>query len=636
MKKQLLTLGFLCAGAGLLAQGNLKKMISGAQGISNFHTSFSTTIPLPVSLSNTASILGLPAPIQLTLKETIHENNNLIHYRMVQSYDGIPVENAMYILHARNNQLTAASGFIITDFVADMHARKKASVSSNDAIQIAIRHTKAEKYMWQIESADTDHMTSKDASASYYPKAQKVWYNTGDQLNPGGLRLAYKVDVYSAKPYARAFHFIDAQTGVVLGSEDILNTSDAVGTAATLYCGNRTIHSDKMTNGKYRLRDYTRGNGVVTLTGGLFSSGNDYISSSNNWNLSMPARNALDVHWGIEMTYDYYKLKFNRNSYDNNGAQLKSFVNYWLFDLIPNASWDGNSMQYGQKLGSSQGVTAIDVTGHELTHGVTQNSSNLRYSGESGGMNEAMSDIFGKCVQFFARPDDINWQVGNEMNWVIRDMANPNAFQQPDTYNGTYWKANAGVHTLSGVGNFFFYLLVNGGTGKNDLNNNYSVGSIGTDKAAAIVYRTNTVYLTPTSNYANWRTACINAATDLYGAASNEVSQVKNAWHAVGVGTAAALVNTSLISMNSYLLQPNPVPGNQSVISFTLNTPGNVTLQVTDRNGNVMQQFLAGQYNAGTHNYTIGRLDALRTGSYYIVLSSNGLPQGKVEMLVVH
>lgn len=636
MKKQLLTLGFLCVGAGLLAQGNLKKMISGAQGISNFHTNFSTAAQLPVSLSNTAGMFGLAGPVQLALIETIRDNNNLVHYRMLQSYDGIPVENAMYILHAQSNQLKAATGFIITDFAADMQAREQAKVSSADAIQIAIRHTNAETYMWQIESADATQKNMTGSANAYYPKAEKVWYNSGEQLNPGKLRLAYKVDVYSAKPYARAYYFVDAQTGSVLGSEDILNTSDAVGTATTVYCGNRTIHSDKMSNGKYRLRDYTRGDGVITLTGGLFSSGNDYNSSSNNWSLSMPARNALDVHWGVEMTYDYYKQKFNRNSYDNQGSQLKSFVNYWLFALIPNASWDGNSMQYGQKFGSSQGVTAIDVTGHELTHGVTQNSSNLIYSGESGGMNEAMSDIFGKCVQFFARPDDINWQVGNEMNWVIRDMANPNAFQQPDTYNGTYWKANAGVHTLSGVGNFFFYLLVNGGTGKNDLNNNYSVSGIGNDKAAAIVYRTNTVYLTPSSKYADWRTACINAATDLYGANSNEVRQVKNAWHAVGVGSPAALVTAPAISMSQYLLQPNPVPGNQSVINFTLNAPGKVTLQVTDRNGNLQQQHIAGYYDAGTYNYTIGGLDALRTGSYYIVLSNNGLPQGRVEMMVVH
>lgn len=635
MKKQLLSLSFLCVSAGLMAQADLKKMISTTQGISVYHTNF--TASKPVIIDNAAAMFGLTASTKLTLKETMRDQNNAVHYRMQQTYDGIPVENAMYILHTQGGKLNAATGFIITDFTADMQARKQVKVTSADAVQIAIRNTHAETYMWQLKHDESELKSNpKDGVTNYYPKAEKVWYNSGDQLNPSALRLAYKVDIYSAKPFARAYYFIDAQTGVVLGKEDILNTSDAVGTATTVYVGNRTIHSDKISNGKYRLRDYSRGSGVITLTGGLFSSGKDYMSNSNNWSLTMPARNALDAHWGVEQTYDYYKQKFNRNSYDNQGSELKSYVNYWLFTLLPNASWDGNSMQYGQKLGSSQGVTAIDVTGHELTHGVTQSSSNLNYSGETGGMNEAMSDIFGKSVQFFARPDDINWQVGNEMNWIIRDMSNPNAFQQPDTYNGTYWKSNADVHVLSGVGNYFFYLLVNGGTGKNDLNNNYTVSAIGIDKAAAILYRTNTVYLTPTSKYADWRTACINAATDLYGAASNEVKQVKNAWYAVGIGSAAAMISAPTFSMNQYMMQPNPVPGNQSVIRFTVNTPGSISLQITDRNGKVLIQQAVGHYETGTFTYTITALDKLHTGSYYVVLSNNNQPQGRADMMVVH
>ncbi|MEO7210401.1 MAG: M4 family metallopeptidase, partial [Chitinophagaceae bacterium] len=180
--------------------------------------------------------------------------------------------------------------------------------------------------------------------------------------------------------------------------------------------------------------------------------------------------------------------------------------------------------------------------GHELTHGVTQYTCNLNYSYESGAMNESMSDIMGKSVQFWAKPSDVNWLLSNDMNWIIRDMSNPNAQGQPDTYKGTKWYTgssdNGGVHTNSGVGNFMFYLLVTGGSGTNDKGNSYSVSGIGLSEADQILYRSQTVYLTSTSQYADWRTACINAATDLYGAASNEVTQVENAWYAVGIGTA--------------------------------------------------------------------------------------------------
>ena len=198
----------------------------------------------------------------------------------------------------------------------------------------------------------------------------------------------------------------------------------------------------------------------------------------------------------------------------------------------------------GVRSTNGAGITAIDVTAHELTHGLTQYTSNLTYSNESGAMNESMSDIFGKAVQFWSKPNDINWLLSNDMSWGIRDMSNPKLYSQPNCYLGTYWYTgtadNGGVHTNSGVGNYFYYLLVNGGSGTNDKGSVYSVTGLGLTVANAILYRSETVYLTPSSNYAAWRTACINAATDLYGAGSAEVNQVMNAWYAVGVGAQGA------------------------------------------------------------------------------------------------
>lgn len=637
MMKKFILIGFMGVSLTGLAQQSMKKLITNANGITNYQTLFSTGQQLSIAATNPSGQLGLDASSSLSLKETQADAMGMIHYRYQQQYAGIPVESAMYIVHTQNNKMLSANGFIVTDFAADMKQRNKASVSADDAVKAAISYTHAELYMWQVEQVEADAKTTSAGKSGYYPTATKVWYNAGDQLNPSALRLAYKVDVYSAKPFARAYYFVDAQTGQILGKKDRLNTSDAVGTANTLYCGTRQIHSNKVATNSYKLEDYSRGNGVVTVSGALSSYGRGYKSSSANWNLAMPARNAMDAHWGVEQTYDYYKTKFNRNSYDNQGSQLKSYVNYWLWSILTNASWDGNSMQYGQRFPSPNGVTAIDVTGHELTHGVTQTSSNLNYSGETGGMNEAMSDIFGKAVQFFARPDDINWQVGNEMDWVIRDMSNPNAFQQPDTYGGTYWKANADVHVLSGVGNYCYYLMVNGGTGTNDLGNNYTVAALGIDKASAIMYRTNTVYLTPTSKYADWRTACISAATDLYGAASNEVKQVKNAWYAVGVGTAANFTdgNTDIYVTNLTAI-PNPVLNGQTTVTYSLATAGNVVLKLADANGNVLQVMQAGENAAGINRRTITLPANTQKGYYYILIEKDGIAAGRLKLLVVN
>jgi Zn-dependent metalloprotease len=156
-------------------------------------------------------------------------------------------------------------------------------------------------------------------------------------------------------------------------------------------------------------------------------------------------------------------------------------------------------------------------------------------------MNEGFSDIFGTAIEFYARPSNADWLIGGDF-YTIRSMSNPNAYSQPDTYKGTYWYTgtsdNGGVHTNSGVLNFWFYLLSAGGSGTNDNGTAYNVTGIGIDKAAAIAFRTNTVYLVSTSKYSDARAYSIQAASDLYGATSAEVTQTTNAWDAVGVGVA--------------------------------------------------------------------------------------------------
>jgi bacillolysin len=241
-------------------------------------------------------------------------------------------------------------------------------------------------------------------------------------------------------------------------------------------------------------------------------------------------------------------------------------------------------------------------------------------------MNESMSDIMGKSVQFWSKPSDKNWKMSNDMNWLIRDMSNPNAYGQPDTYKGTYWYTgsadNYGVHTNSGVGNFMFYLLVDGGSGTNDIGNSYSVSGIGLSKADQILYRSETVYLTSGSKYADWRTACINAATDLYGASSNEVVQVENAWYAVGIGSAGggggcnapSGLTASNVTNTSATLSWNAVSG---ALSYNLQWKA-----ATSGTWNTVSGLTSTSYNlsgltAGTtYNYQVQTVCSGGTSSY--------------------
>lgn len=155
-------------------------------------------------------------------------------------------------------------------------------------------------------------------------------------------------------------------------------------------------------------------------------------------------------------------------------------------------------------------------------------------------MNEGFSDIFGTLIEYYGKPSAANWTIGEDFA-VLRSMSNPNQYGQPDTYKGNNWATGgagySGVHTNSGVLNFWFYLLVNGGSGTNDKGFSYSVTSIGMTDAAATAYRTLTAYLISTSQYLNARNLSIQAASYLFGASSTQVVQVANAWDAVNVSS---------------------------------------------------------------------------------------------------
>ena len=139
------------------------------------------------------------------------------------------------------------------------------------------------------------------------------------------MRLAFKVDVYSLKPFDRKFIYIDAQNGKVLGMKAEILPTDVTGGVATYYSGLQTIHSDLNGTSSYRMRDYTKGNGIITLNG--IASYTDYISSSSLWtDITTSNRWALDVHYGVSATWDFYKNNFNLSSFDNNGYPLTSYV----------------------------------------------------------------------------------------------------------------------------------------------------------------------------------------------------------------------------------------------------------------------------------------------------------------------
>lgn len=489
------------------------------------------------------------------------DNLGFEHFRYQQTYSGIPVELAVYVMHVSNGTVSSQNGKWVKDFPADLQTT--ASLSKATALKYATAFIGAKTYKWELASEEAFiKREQNDPNATFYPKGELVYYSGEGDVTPANLRLAYKFDIYANLPLSRQYVFVDAVTGKILGTRELIHQTNATGSAVTAYSGTQTITTD-FTGSTYRLRETGRGNGINTYNmknaGTSYSAAVDFTDADNTWNNVNANKDqyATDGHWGTEKTYDYYFSKFNRNSVDNAGFALNSYVHTNLvafgYGNNINAFWDGSRMTYGD--GGTSGattytpLTALDVCGHEITHGVTERTSGLIYSKESGAMNEGFSDIFGTAIEFYAKGTNGNWLIGENIGAAFRSMSNPNQFSQPDTYGGTYWvnttscsptnnNDQCGVHTNSGVLNFWFYLLSQGGSGTNDISNAYTVTGIGIDKAAAIAYRTNTVYLTGSSNYANARTYAIQSATELYGAGSAEVIATTNAWYAVGVGAA--------------------------------------------------------------------------------------------------
>ncbi len=468
------------------------------------------------------------------------------HHRYQQTFNDIPVEHATYIMHVNKGKVLVQNGHWIKDFPSTLTA--KASLTETAALAAALKSIGAKSYKWESAAEEAFLKNeSGDPKATFFPTGKLVYYAGEQEIVPSKLRLAYKFDIYASTPLSRQIMFVDAQTGAVLGQRELIHTVDAPGTAVTGFSGTQSITTDNTGSG-YRLRETGRGKGIQTLNmknaGTSYAAAVDFTDADNNWNNVNADKDqyATDAHWGTERTYDYFLTKFNRNSIDGAGFALKNYVHANLvafgYPNNVNAFWDGSRMTYGDGSSTVKPLTALDVIGHEIVHGLTSNTADLVYSGESGAMNEAFSDIFGTAIEFYSKTG--NWSVGEDMGLVIRSMSNPNSYGDPDTYQGTNWYTGSadygGVHTNSGVLNYWFYLLSVGGSGTNDKGTAYSVTGIGIDKAAAIAFRTLTVYMVSTSKYADGRTLSIKAAQDLYGVGSEEVTQVTNAWNAVGVG----------------------------------------------------------------------------------------------------
>ena len=461
------------------------------------------------------------------------------HKRFQLEVDHVPVKNGIFILHLRAGKVIKYNGYLFNHISSSATPR----LTENIALRAALTELGASIYKWEIPEEEAFiKREQKDPSATFYPKGSLVFVQKNDDINSDEFILCWKFDVYAAQPMGRSYVYVDANTGNIVSKENRICDLDRAGTAITVYRGSRPFTTDSTSATNYRLRELTRGLGINTYNmrrGTNYGAAVDFTDSNNVWNNinANEDQYAADGHWGAEKTYDFY-ASMGRNSIDNAGYPLNLYLHYSTSYL--NAFWDGTRMTFGDGDASTTPLVSLDITGHEISHGLDERTANLTYSYESGALNESFSDIFGAAVEFFGDSATANWTLGEDIGMIFRSMSNPNTYTDPDTYLGTYWATGSadagGVHTNSGVQNYWYYLLSMGGSGTNDIGSVFSVTAQGRTKATAIAWRNLTYYLTAGSNYADARYYAIQSAQDLYGYCSPEVIATTNAWYAVGVG----------------------------------------------------------------------------------------------------
>ncbi len=363
------------------------------------------------------------------------------------------------------------------------------------------------------------------------------------------LRFAFASDYdYSAEDIRPDLFGWQIDSIQISGDQGILFFNDGVQEGLTpRNLAREVMHIE---DGKYRLREESRGLGIATYN--LHNEielgyASDFVDEDSSFT-DIDSKTGVSAHWASEVTYDYYLNHHQRKSYDDSEGRIISFVHF--DDKLSNAFWNSylNLAVYGDGAGNESPLVSLEVVGHELTHGVTQYSAGLIYQNEFGALNESFSDIFGTMVEHYIEGVNGDWVMGEDFmpdGMVFRSMEDPNSLGYPDTYLGNFWFPETpwpseendygGVHINSSVQNYWFYLLAEGGTGTNDHGHSFKVDGIGSEKAGRIAYRMLTVYLMPTSRFYDARRAAIYAAKDLFGDSSEELNSVIDAWSAVGV-----------------------------------------------------------------------------------------------------
>ncbi|HFK1743165.1 TPA: M4 family metallopeptidase, partial [Bacillus cereus] len=420
--------------------------------------------------------------------------------RMQQIYEGKEVYGHQLTAHVDKKGIIKSISGASAQNLTQEDLKKPINLSKEEAKQ----------YIYKKYGNDTKFISEPEVKAVIF-----VDENHGQASN------AYQVTFAATTPnYVSGTYLVNAHNGEMLKdmvqesslkiSEEYVesvkenktsNFTSLTGTGKDDLGVTRTFGISKQTSGNYALADYTRGQGIETYDVNYRDITNEesyypgILATSVSTTFNDPK--AVSAHFLATKVYDFYKEKYKRNSFDNKGKKVVSVVHAWDSGGTNDPeNWENafstNINNISMLLYGDPMVKAFDIAGHEFTHAVTSSESNLEFSGESGAINEALSDIMGTAIEKYINNGEFNWTIGEQTGSTFRNMKNPTAinFSEGLPYPDDYSKYNdlngedyGGVHFNSSIINKVAYLIAQGGT-----HNGVNVNGIGEDKMFDIFY----------------------------------------------------------------------------------------------------------------------------------------------------
>lgn len=532
---------------------------------------------------------------EMRIISSVQDELGFTHTKFQQYYKGIKVEGCEYNLHEREGRLESANGKL----AIGLNINLVTNISEGEALITAMSEIKAMEYE-EIPAGEkvlVRLINNKDYSSSNYS-------------------FGYKFELESIHPFeANNAVYISCDNKKLIKSDDLHSHSSSTLTTNTYFNGPKYI---KGTAGfiQYRLEDTTRGGGIITkysstrtynpntgVEGNGTSSVIKSLDTDFDGNPNTPfekERIGGSAHWAAEMTFDYFSNIHNYQSFDGNNAQVIIEVNRRV------SNWDGSSINLADDTYNTEHAVSLDNLGHEFTHAINDYTANLDGTYESGAIQESFANIFGEMVEYYTT-GSCNYVTGDEYTSGIgiNNLNHPDATYKDYLYNipsgqwhlwtdlsfaptPTFANDYGYIHDNDYVHDYWFYLLAEGGSGINRAGTSYNVQAIGKTAAAAIAFRNLTVYLTSTSQYVDARIGALKAASDLYGACSNEYAQTLNAWNAVEVnGSEEWTKNVDCTHLNQIINNTGTYIGaSTSILQSNCNIPsysGGVILQAAKR-----------------------------------------------------